>query len=246
MDTKRVIQILEALASGCSPITGEILENDTVLNDRDVIRALQIAIEQLKLHSKAMTSIVEIEQSDVKAAIGLFIDQNRNPTPNNLTGFFLGTRQFKNQALISNMLFGKYRDVYTIGELTDFFANYLSDNSIPAKHSNRQASYKQIDFFQKEKFNKLSQSAIDQLKGKINELGILKTENLEEHILEARKTHKRAYEHWSEKELQLLSKAIIYTNDLNLLSECFLRAKGSIESVGQKLIFKAQNTDANI
>ncbi len=98
-----------------------------------------------------------------------------------------------------------------------------------------------MTFFKKERFNKLTPNAINQLKEKISELGVLKTENLSDYIQEARKTHRRAYEHWSDKEMELLSKAIKYTNDLDLLSECFQRGKGSIESVGQKLIFQSEN-----
>ena len=48
MDKNTTIEILEALASGCSPKTGEILPAESVLNEREVIRALQIAIETLK------------------------------------------------------------------------------------------------------------------------------------------------------------------------------------------------------
>ena len=48
MNKIEAIQILEALASGCSPSTGEILTKDAVLNERNVIRALQIAIDELR------------------------------------------------------------------------------------------------------------------------------------------------------------------------------------------------------
>lgn len=237
MDTNKAIEILEALASGCSPSTGELLDKESILNDREVIRALQVAIDQLRLQNYAATDVVQIDHADISSAIDLFKEQERNPSSINLTGFFLGTRQFKNHNLISNKLYGKFRGVYTSGQLIDFFTKYLSENNIQTKNSFRNDSYKQIDFFQKEKFNKLSPSAINQLKEKINELGVLKTERLSDYIIEARKTHSRAYEHWSEKEMQLLGKAIKYTNDLNLLSDCFQRGMGSIESVGQKLIF---------
>jgi ribosomal protein S18 len=237
MDTNKAIQILEALASGCSPSTGELLDKESILNDRDVIRALQMGIDQLRLHNYVATNNVEIEQNDINSVIALFDEVERNPSSNNLAGFFLGTKQFKNQNLISNQLYGKLRGIYTRGQLIDFFSRYLSDNNILTKNSFRNVAYKQIDFFQKEKFNKLTPNATNQLKAKISELGILKTENLPDYIQEARKIHYRAYEHWSEKEMELLSKAIKYTNDLDLLSECFQRGKGSIESVGQKIIF---------
>lgn len=32
-----------------------------------------------------------------------------------------------------------------------------------------------------------------------------------------------------------------YTNDLDLLSKCFQRGNGSIETCGQRIIFKSQN-----
>ena len=79
------------------------------------------------------------------------------------------------------------------------------------------------------------------MKEKINELGVVKTENLSEYIQNARVNYPRAYESWSEVEKELLSKAIKYTNDLDLLSECFQRGKGSIESCGQRIIYESQN-----
>lgn len=239
MDISKAIQILEALASGCSPLTGEVLENESILNDRNVIRALQVAIDQLGNKGNFKTDNVQIGTDDIKNAIDLFKEQERNPTSSNLTNFFLGTRQFKNHNLITNKLYGKYNGVFTAGQLLDFFTKYLTENNISIDKSIRD-SYKQIDFFLKEKFNKLTASGINQLKEKINELGVLKTENLSDSILEARKSYPRAYEHWSAKEIELLRKAINYTNDLNLLSECFQRGKSSIERIGQKLIFESQ------
>ena len=48
MDKNTTIEILEALASGYSPKTGEMFPDESVLNEREVIRALQIAIDELK------------------------------------------------------------------------------------------------------------------------------------------------------------------------------------------------------
>jgi hypothetical protein len=243
MDIKKAIQVLEALASGCSPLSGEVLSNDNVLNDRDVIRALQLAIDHLKKESFKKQTDIEIDNDDIQNAIQLLKDQARNPTSNNLTGFFLATRLFKNYNLISDKLYGKFRGIYTKGQLLDFFSQYLLDNNIKLKNNNRNEAFKQFDFFEKTKFNRLTESAINQLKEKINEIGVLKTENLSDYIQEARKNHRRAYENWSDKEMEFLNKAIKYTNDLNLLSECFQRGKGSIESVAYKLILASQNLE---
>lgn len=78
-------------------------------------------------------------------------------------------------------------------------------------------------------------------KEKIDELGVQKTENISEYHQKARINHPRAYESWTDAEKELLSKAIEYTNDLDLLSDCFQRGKGAIESTGQRLIYESQN-----
>lgn len=242
MNFEKAIQILEALASGCSPLTGELIPNDNILNDRDVIRALQFAIDNLQKDQAEKSTDIEIDESDIQEALQLFKEQDRNPTANNLTGFFLSTRQFKNPTLLSSKLYGKFKGVYTIGQLLDFFSQYLIEKQIVPKNKFRDDAYRQIDYFDKEKFNKLTENGIKQLKEKIKEIGVLKTENLSDYVIEARKVFPRAYEHWSDKETELLSKAIKYTNDLNLLSECFQRGKGSVESAAKKIILSTQNT----
>lgn len=239
MDRNKTIEILEALASGCSPTTGEMIENESVLNERDVIRALQIAIDNLKTSEPKTISDVEIDETDIKSVIDLFNEEEQNPTSNKLVGFFLGTRKFKNETLVSNQLYGKYRNLYQKGQLLDFFNQYLVDNKLDNRNNRKNNPYKEIDFFQKETFNQLSEKAINQLKEKVDELGILKTDNLSEYVQNARINHPRAYESWTDTEKELLNKAIEYTNDLDLLADCFQRGKGSIESCGQRLIYES-------
>lgn len=48
MDTQQPIDILQALASGIDPISGEQLPVDAPYNRPDIIRALYASIEQLK------------------------------------------------------------------------------------------------------------------------------------------------------------------------------------------------------
>lgn len=48
MKIESTIEVLEALVSGCSPQTGELIDNDSVLNERNVIRALERAIFELE------------------------------------------------------------------------------------------------------------------------------------------------------------------------------------------------------
>ena len=155
--------------------------------------------------------------------------------------FFLGTRKFKNENLVTDKLYGKYHNQYQKGQLLDFFTQYLSDNNLIKKSSRKTNPYKDVDFFRKVTFNNLSTNAIIQLKEKVDKLGIKKTDNLSEYIQVARVKHPRAYESWTTAERTLLSKAIKYTNDLDLLSSCFQRGKGAIESCGQRLIYESQN-----
>jgi len=169
MDISRTIQILEALVSGCSPKTGEVVAEDSVLNERDVIRALQIAIDKLKT----------IEPNEIK--------------------------------------------------------------KIAKKDKADKNLHRDIEYFKKEKFNHLSSDTISKLKSRVRDFGVTKTENLSDYIINARTNHKRAYEPWSDDEKELFAEAIKYTNDIDLLSDCFQRGKGSIESFGQKLIYESQN-----
>ena len=240
MDIKKTIEILDALANGCSPVTGELVAKDSVLNERIVIRAIQIAIDHLNSINSMTPKSVVIDDKDIKEAVALFHEQKRNPTANALTNFFLATRQFKEDSITSNELYGKLKGKYTNGQLSDFFSHYLSESDTIIKGKFKDNSYRYIDFFEREKFNNLTFNAVNQLKEKIKEIGVLKTENLSDYVLEARKSCPRSYEYWSNVETELLRKAIQYTNDLNLLSECFQRGQSSIRTVGQKIILASQ------
>lgn len=244
MDFNHAIKVLEALASGCSPLTGEVI-NESILSEREVIRALQIAIDELKRKKSHQRAEISDMDENVQEAVKLFMTEQVNITPHNLTGFFLASKRFKTESVGKHHLYGNLINNYTRGQLLDFFTEYLITNKVSNGKKIQKDLYDQVDFFQKEKFNRLSDNAINQLKEKINEIGILKTENLSEYTINSRKNHPRAYESWSEKEKELLIKALRYTNDLDILSECFQRGKGSIESLGKKIIYESQNLTQN-
>ena len=71
MTIERTIEILDALANGCSPITGEVIPNDSVLNEREVIRALERAIVLLenKTTESSLSTKVLIPEEEIKHAI---------------------------------------------------------------------------------------------------------------------------------------------------------------------------------
>ena len=241
MDIIKAIQTLEALASGCSPSSGEVIDRESVLNERDVIRALQIAIDQLKKPSSF--SEVEISQGEIEIVIELFKNEKQKPNSSKMNSFFLGTKIFKFELIQNHTLYGKYKNVYSEGQLLDFFNDYFEDSASLNNRNEKERLYKQIDFFRTKPFNKLSDNAIKQLKEKINEIGILKKEHLSEYIVSSRIDYPRAYENWSEAEKELLKIAISYTNDLDLLSSCFQRGKSSIESCGQRIIYEMTNEE---
>lgn len=69
-------------------------------------------------------------------------------------------------------------------------------------------------------------------------MDLKKTEDLSESIINVRTNYPRAYEPWSEKEEELLRKAMEYTNNLELLTKCFQRGRGSIESKGKRIKYQ--------
>lgn len=239
MDINRTIEILEALASGCSPLTGEVLPKESILNEREVIRAIQIAIDHLKKSNSPSQAEIDIPKSEIQAAIRLFKDVGKTPTANSLSEFFLGTRKFKSELITSNVLYGKLRGKHTKGKLLDYFTETYFPENATLREAQKNRLYDEIDFFQKQKFNNLTEAGILQLKQKVAELGVLKTEDVPDYVQTARITHPRAYESWSARETELLEKALRYTNDLDLLSECFQRSKSSIESIGKRLLYQA-------
>lgn len=243
MDINKTIEILEALASGCSPTTGEVIGNDSVLNERNVIRALQIAIGRLKETGSAEIRNIEINEDDIRSVIELFKDEGQNITPNKITNFFLADSKIKNENITTSELFGKYKNVYQKGQLLDILTQYLSEHKSLIKKERKSEPWEGIDFFKKETFNKLSEDAIGQLKEKVNKLGVLKTEKLPDYVLVARAKYPRVYESWAPVEDELLKNAMQHTNDLTLLSECFQRGEGSIEIRGKKLLYEEQNLD---
>ena len=240
MDRYKTVETLEALASGCSPTTGAMIDNDSVLNERLVIRALQSAIDQINANAPETRPESMVSKADLTSAIELYIERGRKPTAVSLMGFYLGTRSFKDELLQSNNLYGKYRRTFGIERLYDTLQEYLVTHNIADRYDRHVNPYREIDFFQKETFNRLSDAAVKHLEERVRGLGFQKTENLSEHVRNARLEHRRAYEPWTEKEKQLLAEAIKHTNDLELLSSCFQRGKGSIESWGQRLIWETQ------
>ncbi|MBA3899951.1 MAG: DNA helicase RecQ [Bacteroidetes bacterium] len=93
------------------------------------------------------------------------------------------------------------------------------------------------DYFSLPVFNRLSQESREKLKNAIEALPIIKTDKdfTKFYILEIRKTYKRAYETWTEKEKYYLKLAVEHTNDLEFLGEAFQRPPSSLKTAWKKM-----------
>jgi hypothetical protein len=245
MNNNRIIEIFEALLDGYSPTTGESLEDNIILNDREIIRALTTIVLKLKeTPSSHERAVSKIDSDDFLIAIKAFERYNVNVTENRLRKFFSG--RSLNEKLNSHELFGKYEDSLTSKavymSIKELFSNFRNNPSKKRKVK----EWSNILFPEGEIFNSLSSYELELYKNSINELGIVKSEDLSVYIIDARRNFKRAYEPWLEKENQILNEVIEKTNDLEVLSEIFQRGRRGIESQAKKLIYFKQEGNAPI
>jgi len=247
MNKEEAITILDALAAGCSPFTGELLADHPMLNDRKVIRALQMALDALASVTTTKTQPKEAVAPEYKtlvAALEIMKEAGISPSYSKVTRFFLGSRHFKNSKLLQSNLFGSFKYTFSYETLKPIVLKFFEENRellAANRPAERSKPWDTIVYFQQPKFCKLSDKAINQLKDKITALGIVKQPPiLSDYIINARIVFPRAYEPWSEQELEYLTKAILYTNDLQVLSSCFQRGERSLESVGKRFIYEGK------
>lgn len=237
MDIIKSIEILEALASGVSPFNGEKLDSDSILNDRDVIRALQIALVELNRHL-GFNDSVSIDEAEIFEASDLFKKHLLNPTASRLTSFFLGLKKYRIAEFNQSPLYGKYKSHYSKGHLIDFFNSQIEKINLILYHATENRPWRAIMYFRTQSFNNLSEKSIQKLKKQVVDLGLQKHDKLPDYVLKARKKHFRSHEPWTDAEIDLLSECIMHTNDLALLSKCFGRSRAMLEAVGQKILYE--------
>jgi hypothetical protein len=233
MEKSNALSILEALANGCHPFTGELLEQESVFNDRMVIRAIQYAIDQINFNI-SVTNDIEVPAADLDQGIELLKSTIGSVSVRKLSSLLLGNRKFKISAITDNPLYGKYKNKYQVGIFTDYVTQYLSNKGEIFSINNQQIKHHPI--FDLEVFNKLSLKAIDQLKTKIKAIELKRTSNLSEVVLKGRINHYRYSEPWSSFEEELLLKSLEYTNDMDVLSNCFGRTPSTLIKLGTKLL----------
>ena len=207
--------------------------------NEETLDAIKFAIDNLK---KKESYIVEIDQDEINTIFIFLKNISINPTYSRITKFLLGSNKLVEAEITSHVLFGKYKNKYKRGELTDYVVSILKQNKVEIRKSNikKVAPWSNINFFQEKKYNRLSENAIDQLIGKIEKIELVHKESLTKSIIEYRKINPRYREPWSQEEIRLLEIALKYTNDLEILSKYFGRTCNSIEFQGQQIIYYKQ------
>ena len=230
MNTNKSIELLENLKRSISENENFTLETSD---------ALEFAIEKLKTEQNGG---LPIDKSEISTVADWLRSNSVNPTYSRITKFLLGNHRQLPVEVTSHELFGKYKNIYKRGELTDFVMSMKNQarETSPQRNTNQPPRWRSVTYFQEQTFNKLSDNAINQLKDKIAEIELVNKDNLSSSILEYRKINPRYREPWSEKEIILLETAIKYTNDLELLSKSFGRTSKAIEVQGQQLINQAK------
>lgn len=129
--------------------------------------------------------------------------------------------------------------------INEFYRPYVTEEN--AKRNNETTGANDYrnsladNFFSKETFNQLSESQRKSLKENIDAIPFSKPTELmtNAELIEKRKTHPRHMELWSEREKEIITKAIRYTNDLHFLIHSFGRNEASIRAtVGNILLEK--------
>jgi hypothetical protein len=234
MSPQEAKNILEALADGCSPITGEVLPLDSIVMEEEVIEALLVAIDALR--GNTAVSHVQIDPAELMAVVALFRQFDRSASSNQLMHFLLGTRDFKIESMMQHPLYGKYAKRYQKGELGDYLEQWVKAENIVARLPKAATESELHPFFHAPIYNKLSEKGIEQLRTKVKALPMQHVANLSEALIERRKLHPRANEPWPEEEQRLLKIALEYTNDIEFLVGCFGRSYASIAAQSEKFL----------
>ncbi len=248
MTPNEALLIFEAMADGCSPLTGEVLPHDHLLLDESVMEAVLIAIESLRGKSASATSKpsrnakpgnsaaqalpleqVDLPDEDLMTAVTLYRSLDTNPTANRIAALLCGNSAVKMTELLQHHLFGKYAERYQKAQIVPWLDEWILKNNI------NPPTVKEIHpYFAEPHHNALSERAVEQLKEKVAAIPIVRIEGLSEELVERRKTLPRSHEPWPEEETRLLKKATEFTNDLPFLSQSFGRSELAISAQAEK------------
>ena len=230
MTTTEALRILEAMADGCHPITGEVLNLDHVLMQEEVIEALLIAVDAVQ--GKSLGAEVLLDEADLLEAVAFYRTQEINPTAHRVSAFLTGDKSIKDADWRQHPLFGK-NERYVKAQLVEPVQAWMERNNI---HPPKQTGPGELHpYFNAPNYNRLSEKAIQQLREKVTAIPLERTEGLSEYLIERRKTLPRSHEPWGEEEIRMLKIALEYTNDMAFLCDSFGRSEAAISAQAAKL-----------
>ncbi|MFN8673630.1 MAG: hypothetical protein U0457_16300 [Candidatus Sericytochromatia bacterium] len=244
------VQILENLANGVNPISKEKLQ-DSFINERDIIRALQFAIDSINENANYVKKATELylpfdkkfllEKENLLEVVKEISFLGIKPTPMLIARVFIGSDSLNNKKLSELKFFSSLKGIAKFNKLKDKLEKFFLDNQEEiSKNSYSDDDFKTFDLSIIPIFNKFKDTTLDKLRAKVNSIPIIKTENDfkdNPSIIELRKSYPRAYEPISEEETNLFNKALEYSNDAKILSEVFQRNLNSITARLKKHYF---------
>ncbi|RYF90451.1 MAG: hypothetical protein EOO03_03695, partial [Chitinophagaceae bacterium] len=126
--------ILDALAEGCSPFTGELLPDHALLNERKVIRALQMALDALNAAPIKPIVTAEIpealQQTSVLAIAETIQAAGITPTVSRFSRFLLGSKQFTHPEITAHHLFGSIKNQFTYADLQLLVSSQVANDPV--------------------------------------------------------------------------------------------------------------------
>ena len=234
MTTSEARAILEAMADGCNPHTGEVLPVEHILMDESVMEALLIAVEALQ-GKKPIVTNVHLPDEDLFFAVEVFRALQINATAHRVAGFITGEAKFKEADLMKHALFGRHQN-FKKAQVIPWLEEWMLKHNIHQPKVREDGTAILYPFFDAPHHNKLSPAAAQQLGDKVLGLPMQRTENLSEYVIEKRKTFPRSNEPWPEEELRLLTIALQFTNDVAFLSQAFGRSELAISAQSEKIL----------
>ena len=260
MNIEDYIKILDDLASGIDPITKEIIPNESILKKRQVIRALQFAIDSINENinyvntQKYEISLNEdkeyiLEKENLIKIFEQFNKLNINSNITSITRFLLGYDNI-DKSLFTLEDYGILKNVLNKKKLQRYISQFIKNNhELVEKYSiSNEKEWKNININDYPLYNKMKPEYIVMFKDKVKELPIKITEEKlknNPHAIVLRQTYPRAYESYSQEELLLLNKAFKYTNNIEILCDIFQRNENTLESHLKKFYFERKKERNN-
>lgn len=246
MTTEHLTSLLEHLRNGTNPITGASFDKqESCLRDPAVVKALNRLIKTLVVKPEEV--IIDISDAIISEACTELRTLGYHPCVMQLAKVFIGSRSIVDRNLKALSSYNRYRGVYTRPlihrHLMEFHRRQpnvlleFPEQEVKTVHE----PWKEVDFFQKEQFDKMDSAKERDFRQSIVALGLRKPdEKLPEYMAKARQRYPRAYEPWTREEQSLLIEAMCYTNQPDRLAAIFGRSVKSVTATGQRLIWDSQ------